>query len=58
MVEVKIAGVSFPVALAFVAGWLAMVAVQNSDDSSAWTAFYIVLSLAVIFDSVWLYYNH
>lgn len=54
MTVISAAGVSFPVALVLLAGWLAMLAVQNGDDPSSWNAFGVVLFLAVVFQSVWL----
>jgi hypothetical protein len=54
MAIIDAAGVSFPVALVFLAGWLAMLAVQNGDDGTAWTAFGFVIFFALVFQSIWL----
>ena len=52
-VSFKIGSIPFPVALVFLAGWLAMLAVQN-NDSTAWQAFGWVLLSAIFFQIVWL----
>jgi hypothetical protein len=53
--SISAAGVSFPVALVLLAGWLAMLAVQNGNNEEAWFFFIVALGLAVVFQSVWLY---
>jgi NADH:ubiquinone oxidoreductase subunit H len=50
----KISAVSFPVALAFLCGWLAMLATQNGNDAYDWGAFWFVLIIAIIFHATWL----
>jgi NADH:ubiquinone oxidoreductase subunit H len=51
----KVVAFAFPIALVFLAGWLAMLAVHHNNDATAWFFFMVALAIAVVFQSVWLY---